>query len=87
MAQAQTPQAVAQSATTSARIPNRGPLLLGTFGKDSAPEALVRLPGGRTETVSVGDSVAGLRVVAIDTGRIALARGSKAAWLELPGTR
>lgn len=87
MAQAQTPQTVAQTATTSTRLPRSGPLLLGIFGSARAPEALIRLPGGRTETVSVGDRVAGRRVVAIDATRVALAKGNTAAWLELPGTR
>ncbi|MCR8550196.1 pilus assembly protein PilP [Salipiger sp. P9] len=87
MAQSQTPQNVAESATQSAKIPNRGPLLLGIFGTESAPEALIRLPGGRTETVAVGDRVQGQQVVAIDATRIALARGGAAQWLELPATR
>lgn len=87
MAQNQTPQNVAESATQSAKIPGNGPLLLGVFGSESAPEALIRLPGGKTETVAVGDSVAGQKVMAIDETRIALARGGKARWLELPGTR
>ncbi len=87
MAQEQTPRNVAETATSSANLPISGPILLGVFGNEQAPEALVRLPGGRLDTVSLGDRVSGREVVAIDETRIALARNGKATWLELPGGR
>ncbi|APX25134.1 MULTISPECIES: amidophosphoribosyltransferase [Salipiger] len=84
MSQAGTPPAVAATATKRADIPRSGPVLLGIFGRDSAPRALVRLPGGRTASVRVGDRVGNRRVVAIDETRIALARNGKGYWLDLP---
>ncbi|MBR9893561.1 amidophosphoribosyltransferase [Salipiger bermudensis] len=87
MAQQQTPRQVAERATESVDMPRTGPMLLGVFGNETAPEALVRLPNGRLDTVALGDRVNGRQVVAIDTGRIALARGGKAYWLEQLGGR
>ncbi|MBY6005828.1 amidophosphoribosyltransferase [Salipiger bermudensis] len=68
-------------------MPRNGPMLLGVFGDARAPEALVRLRSGRLDTVALGDRVDGREVVAIDDGRIALARGGKATWLEQLGGR
>lgn len=87
MAQQQTPRQVADRATQSVEMPRSGPMLLGVFGDTRAPEALVRLRSGRLDTVALGDRVDGREVVAIDEGRIALARGGKAYWLEQLGGR
>ena len=87
MAQQQTPRQVAERATKSVEIPRSGPMLLGVFGNRNAPEALVRLPNGRLDTVALGDRVSGRQVVAIADGRIALAQRGKAYWLEQLGGR
>ncbi|WP_417741532.1 amidophosphoribosyltransferase [Salipiger sp.] len=87
MAQQQTPRQVAERATKSVEIPRSGPMLLGVFGDQNAPEALVRLPNGRLDTVALGDRVSGRQVVAIADGRIALAQRGKAYWLEQLGGR
>ena len=86
MATLQTPAQVAHSATTAARLPSGGVMLIGVFGPQSAPRALLRLPNGRTETVKVGDRVGSHQVVAIDTARIALARNGRGTWLTVAGT-
>ncbi|MBV2360708.1 amidophosphoribosyltransferase [Thalassococcus sp. CAU 1522] len=68
-------------------MPERGLILLGTFGKDSAPQALVRLPDGATRAIAVGDAVNGKIVLAIETGRLALRVGDMAEWMEPPAFR
>ncbi len=87
MAQDQSNPIVAKSATTSASLSSRGIVLLGVFGKESAPGALLRVPGGRIEKVGVGSRVGSHRVVAIDDSRVALSQGGRAEWLTLPGSR
>ncbi|PWL35990.1 MAG: amidophosphoribosyltransferase [Marivita sp. XM-24bin2] len=58
--------------------------LLGTFGPQTAPQALLKLRGGKTSIVSRGDRVNGQTVVAIEKGRMALARNGTTHWLEMP---
>ncbi|MDU8911251.1 amidophosphoribosyltransferase [Aestuariicoccus sp. MJ-SS9] len=85
MANENTPENVAATATVTADLPNRGPVLLGTFGTSDAPEALVRLPGGRISTVTTGDRIGGDRVIAIEDGRLAIDDRGRARWLDVPG--
>jgi Tfp pilus assembly protein PilP len=84
MAQNTTPNSVAEIATRQASLRLNKLMLLGTFGTTAKPSALVRLPGGKTETLRVGDSVKGGQVIAIDDGRIALNTRGRAEWLEIP---
>jgi type IV pilus biogenesis protein PilP len=84
MAQNQTPPQVAQTATQTTNDLNGALILLGTFGSQTDPHALLKLRGGRTKTVTRGDSVNGKTVVAIEDGRVALARNGAAEWLEIP---
>lgn len=84
MAQETTPPQVARQATQSTNDLAGALILLGTFGPQSDPQALVKLRNGKTATVSRGDTVNRQTVVAIEEGRIALARNGTAQWLKMP---
>ncbi|GGG60695.1 hypothetical protein GCM10011415_03340 [Salipiger pallidus] len=85
MAQELTPSNVAKTATRSADIPRRGIVLLGIYGSEEAPSVLFRTPGGKTGSARIGERIAGLRIVAVDDGRVALANGKTAHWVSVPG--
>ena len=85
MAQDKTPAQVAQTATVTVQGSLKGLILLGTFGAEGAPKALIQLPGGKTESVTVGDRVDGNPVLAIETGRIAIQNRGAAQWIVQPG--
>lgn len=87
MAQDITPPLVAQQATRTTRDLGGAVTLLGIFGSQSDPHALLKLRGGETATVSRGDIVNGQTVVAIEEGRIALSRNGTARRLEMPAPR
>lgn len=78
----ETPSIVAEHATQQAHLPNTA--LLGVFGTTEAPRALIRLPQGKTRTVSVGDTVAGGKVEAISDDRIVLSRMGSQQILRMP---
>ncbi|SNR58338.1 pilus assembly protein PilP [Puniceibacterium sediminis] len=81
----QTPTSVARSATHRTEINLNRLVLLGTFGTQAAPQALLRLPDGRVARVSLGDRLGQDTVYAIDAARIALGQNGRAQWLEMPG--
>ncbi|EIE50926.1 amidophosphoribosyltransferase [Salipiger aestuarii] len=85
MTNPQTSRSVAQTATVTAKIPSHGVVLLGTFGSETAPRALLRLPDGQTATVQVGSRIGTRQVVAIDATRIALAANGRGTWVSVPG--
>jgi hypothetical protein len=87
MAQDTSPPLVAQPATRTNRDLGGAVTLLGIFGSQSDPHALLKLRGGKTTTLSRGDVVNGETVVAIEEGRIALSRNGTARWLEMPAPR
>ncbi|WP_292291439.1 amidophosphoribosyltransferase [Marivita sp.] len=87
MAQNPTPPRVARQATQTTSDLGGALTLLGTFGPQDDPNALLKLRGGKTTTVSRGDRVQGQTVVAIEDGRVALARNGTAHWLEMPAPR
>ena len=84
MSQNITPPKVAREATQTSRDLGGALTLLGTFGSSADPQALLKLRGGRTKTVSRGDRINGQTVVAIETGRVALSRNGTAEWLGMP---
>ncbi|MCI5111032.1 MAG: amidophosphoribosyltransferase [Marivita sp.] len=84
MAQDTTPPQVAATATQTTNDLGDSVTLLGTFGSQSDPQALLKLRGGKTATVSRGDRVNGQTVVAIEDGRVALARNGTAHWIDMP---
>lgn len=77
-----TPAHVAQKATQSAHLPALA--LIGIFGSAEAPAALIRERSGTIQRVTVGDTVAGQTVAAIDTDRVILASGSRTKTLTFP---
>ena len=82
---ASTPRNVASAATTDAPLDTRSPILLGTYGREGHRQALVRLPSGAVEELSVGDALQGRPVVAIAETHIALNVGGAAQKLWIPG--
>ena len=77
-----TPPIVESHATEEANLGRIA--LLGTFGAANAPSALIRLPRGNTQTVTIGDSIAGGTVQAIDADRLVLLRMGTAQILRMP---
>ena len=77
-----TPAKVAQLATQAAQLDPTS--LIGVFGNVSEPRALIRLPRGQTQTVGVGDSVAGGTVEAIGMALIILSRHGTQQVLRMP---
>ncbi|SFE18707.1 pilus assembly protein PilP [Roseivivax sediminis] len=86
MAQQQTPDQVARTATTEAPLNLREITLLGTSGTQDAPTALVRLPSGKVARVARGSRIGRSEVAAIEETRLALVRGGRARWIEIPGS-
>lgn len=80
--QTATPQIVEQLATQEVRLARTA--LIGVFGTPAAPRALVRLPQGQTQTVKVGDSVAGGTVRAIGEDKLVLLRMGTEQILQMP---
>ena len=77
-----TPPEVEKLATQQARI--EGTALIGIFGTPQAPHALIRLPRGETQSVSVGDSIAGATVEAIGEDLLVLSRMGSEQVLRMP---
>lgn len=77
-----TQKGVAQLATQTVHLDRIA--LLGIFGTQSAPAALVREADGDTQRVSVGDRVAGGTVTAIGDDRLVLSRATGQKVLRLP---
>ncbi|MGJ8604945.1 MAG: amidophosphoribosyltransferase [Marivita sp.] len=87
MTQDAPPPQVAQSATQTTDDLHGRLILLGTFGPQSDPHALLKLRGGTTKTVARGDAINGQTVLAIEAGRVALVRNGTARWLTMPAPR
>lgn len=81
----QTPQNVAETATRRNALPAGGTVLIGIYGDQNAPEALVRTGSGRIRRIQIGSKVAAARVVAIDANGLVLERGGKTQRLAIPG--
>lgn len=84
MTQESTPPQVAREATQTTMDLGNALILVGTFGSGENLQALLRLRNGDITTVSRGDRVAGQTVIAIQEGRVALARNGTTEWLEMP---
>ena len=80
-----TPKKVSDLATEKADLSSTA--LIGIFGSDATPGALIREGGGKISRVEVGDQVAGGVVAAIGQGTLVLSsrRGNKV--LRLPQGR
>ncbi|WP_298857245.1 type II secretion system protein N [uncultured Sulfitobacter sp.] len=77
-----TPAIVETHATQEAKLGRIA--LLGTFGSANAPRAIVRLPRGNTQTVTIGDALAGGTVAAISADRLILSRMGNEQILRMP---
>lgn len=78
------PDNVAKIATTRADIPRSGPMLIGVFGKEDSPKALIRLPSGKVHEVTRGDRLGTDMVLAIAADEVILKGGSATTRLSLP---
>lgn len=84
MAQEQTPAKAAYAATEKSAGALSGLILLGTFGADAAPRALVRTSGGDVVALKIGDRIGQSPIIAIETGRLAYNKGGRTEWLQQP---
>ncbi|SEL02529.1 pilus assembly protein PilP [Roseivivax marinus] len=83
---AATPENVAKTATTHADFDRHDTMVLGVYGDENAPEALLRTPDGKVARVRKGERLGRHTIVAIDETRVALlTRGGRARWIEMPG--
>jgi type II secretory pathway component PulC len=73
---------VEEHATQKARLARVA--LIGIFGSTQSPRALIRLPRGDTQAVTLGDRVAGSTVEAIGADRIVLSRMGRRETLWMP---
>ena len=77
-----TPPKVERHATEKADLDRTA--LIGIFGTPQSLRALIRLPNGRTQTVAIGDSVAGGTVRAIAEDRLVLSRMGQQSTMRMP---
>ena len=73
------------AATVRGALPLGQMTLIGTLTGAKPPRALLRLPSGTVRTVSVGDTVGGQTLTAIDDARVVLTEGSDSQVLTLAG--
>lgn len=85
MATTDTPQIVKDEATQNASLIRSRAMLIGTAGRQGDMRALVRLSGGRVQSLVVGDALEGGRVAAIELGRLTLAKRGVISVMTLPG--
>lgn len=79
------PRSVAEAATVANVMSMRDINLIGVYGTPSNRRALVRLGNGSYVRVSVGDSLDGGRVAAIDDTSLNYVRRGRSVTLEIPG--
>ncbi|WP_306733628.1 amidophosphoribosyltransferase [Marimonas arenosa] len=75
----------ARLATVTARFDTDGLILLGTFGSESRPGAILRLPDGDTRRVTTGDTVGDMTVQAISDGKVVIETSGRVSTLVSPG--
>ncbi len=81
-----TSASVAAAATLEEVINLRATNLIGVFGQPGSYRAMIRQPGGRYLTVTIGESIGdGWRVVGIDESSIRVQKGSRTETLRVPG--
>lgn len=79
-----TKASVSEQATISRAMDLARINLLGTFGSNSSPRALVRMPNGRVVSISIGDNLDGGRVASIGGGRLSYVKRGKTVTLNMP---
>jgi hypothetical protein len=77
-----TPPKVERLATETAHLPRTA--LIGIFGQPSAPSALVLLPNGETQTVTIGARLSGGTVEAIGDDLLVIAKRGGTSVLRMP---
>lgn len=77
-----TPEQIADLATTEARLPRLA--LIGVFGSETAPAALVRDASGIISRVTPGDRISRHTVTAIGADHLVLSRNGQTKVLRLP---
>lgn len=75
---------VAHAATLEREIPLDRMVLIGTFGTEDAPRALVRHATGRIEKVAPGERLSGSEILAIGAGELLLKKGGGVRKLVMP---
>lgn len=75
----------AGTATVAAQFDPTEPMLLGTFGSDRERGALLRLPNGVVSKVTVGDRLAGDKVLAIAEDYVTVAHQGALRRFTFPG--
>ncbi len=79
-----TPASVAQKATVKGALRLNEIAVIGIFGPEQAPEALIRMPGGKITRVKRGARLNRGRVAGIDANGVILQTGSQTRRLALP---
>ncbi len=77
-----TPETVADLATETVSLSKLA--LIGIFGSEAAPAALIRDARGTIHRVTPGDAVENQTVAAIGTDRVILSKGSRTRTLTFP---
>ncbi|ASM72632.1 MULTISPECIES: hypothetical protein [Roseobacteraceae] len=73
-----------QLATQKNAVRLNRPVLLGIFGANAAPRAMIRYPNGHIDTVKTGDKTRLGQVVAIDDDALHIVRNGRTDVLRLP---
>lgn len=84
--EAKTPQTEPEKiATVAVKLPPKNALMLiGIFGKEDAPQALIRTPSGKIEQVTKGSRIANYPVLAVTAEAVTLQVSGQARQLTLP---
>lgn len=77
-----TPEKVETLATQAVKLDRTA--LIGIFGAEQNPRALIRLPMGQTQTVAVGDQLNGGTVTAIGADQLVLSHSSGLKIMHMP---
>ncbi|MQY41139.1 hypothetical protein GG681_00645 [Epibacterium sp. SM1969] len=83
---AKTSTRVARTATQADALPTQGMVLIGIFGSESAPEALLRFPSGRLRRVKPGSRLSAGVIEAIDSSSLILSKNGQNKRLKIPGS-
>ena len=79
-----TPPETIEAATEENKLPSGRLALLGTFLNADGGRAIIRTASGKIETVTKGATIGNAKVVAIDEGKLVIARGTRTTTLEMP---
>ena len=80
------PQVVRLEATRRVQYDPTRPRLIGIFGREDAPNALLRLPSGLMRRVARGDRIGAATVAAIDAEAVILVQGGRTERIAMPAS-